>query len=71
MAADPLDQRILAAHANGDQCALVDLYTEAAAQADTVDTRCFFLTYAYVYALELGHPATDTLHTALAAHGRV
>ncbi len=66
-----LDTRLLAAHAKGDQPALVALYTEAADQANDIDAACFYLTHAYIYALELGHPATEMLHLRLAQHGRV
>ena len=48
-----------------------DKYTQNSPKQQGRDSHFFFLTYAYVYALELGHPATDTLHAALAAHGRI
>ncbi|MBI1418359.1 MAG: hypothetical protein GC146_14150 [Limimaricola sp.] len=66
-----LDARLLAAHAAGDRAALVALYTEAGDQAATVDAACFYLTQAYVYALELGHAAVPELHARLKAEGRV
>tara|TARA_R110002051_G_scaffold14460_2_gene46787 strand:+ start:1637 stop:1846 length:210 start_codon:yes stop_codon:yes gene_type:complete len=66
-----LNDAILAAHARDDGHALVVLYAQAADQSDDVDTACFFLTYAYIYALELGAPQEATLHARLAAHGRV
>jgi len=66
----PLDARLLAAHAADDRRALVSLYTEAADHAETLDAACFFLTHAYVFALETGHPAGPTLHARLVAHGR-
>ena len=66
-----LDTRLLAAHAQGDQWALVALYTQAADQTNDINTVCFFLTYAYIYALELGHPDADALYARLDAHGRV
>ena len=66
-----LNARVLAAHAADDRPALVSLYTQAADQAGDIDTACFFLTYAYVFALELGHPKAETLHARLTQHGRV
>lgn len=66
-----LNAIILAAHARDDRAALVGHYTLAADQTNDVNTACFFLTYAYIYALELGHPDTDTLFARLDAHGRV
>ncbi|NBR53160.1 MAG: hypothetical protein EBT91_06910 [Rhodobacteraceae bacterium] len=66
-----LDDRLLAAHAAGDQWGLVSLYAEAADQANSVDAACFFLTQAYIYGLELAHPSVPALHARLDAEGRV
>ena len=66
-----LHQRLLAAHAKGDSAALVALYAQAADDAPDIDSACFFLTYAYIFALERGDPAVTELHDRLAAHGRV
>ncbi|EET48147.1 hypothetical protein [Thalassobium sp. R2A62] len=66
-----LDTRLLAAHAQGDQWALVALYTQAADQAADIDAACFYLTHAYVFALELNHPDQDALFKRLRAAGRV
>ena len=65
-----LDALILKAHARDDRIALVTLYTQAADLARDVDRECFFLTYAHIYALELGHPSRESLHTRLSALGR-
>lgn len=67
---DELDARILAAHAEGDRAALIRLYTQAADMTQDVDASCFFLTYAYIFALEAGAPEAATLHTRLKALGR-
>ena len=68
-----LDAKLLAAHAAGDAVRLVALYTEAAdgreAQND-IDAACFYLTHAYVFALEAGLPEAARLNERLAAHGR-
>lgn len=66
-----LNDTILAAHARDDRRALIDLYTLAADQTNDINTTCFFLTYAYIYALELGHPDAVLLYARLDAHGRV
>ncbi len=66
-----LQDRLLAAHASGDRAALVTLYTEAADQAADIDAACFFLTHAYVFALERGDAAVETLYQRLKAEGRV
>ena len=64
-----LHQRLLAAHAGEDLAALVALYQEAADAAPEMDAQGFYLTQAYVYALELGHPDTPQLRDRLAAMG--
>ncbi|WGW02703.1 hypothetical protein [Tropicibacter oceani] len=66
----PLDDRLLAAHARDDRAALVGLYTQAADSASTLDAACFYLTHAYVFALELGDARARDLHARLVAEGR-
>mgnify|MGYP000321358594 CR=1 FL=1 len=44
---------------------------KAADGADTIDAACFYLTHAYIFALELGRPEVQALHARLDAHGRV
>lgn len=66
-----LDERLLKAHEKDDRSALVALYTEAADQAADVDAQCFYLTHAYVFALELGDARAVELYKHLAAHDRV
>ena len=70
MRPEELDAALLAAHHADDKTALVSLYTEAANRAGTVDTACFFLTNAYVFALETGHVAAQELFLRLRTHGR-
>lgn len=65
-----LDARMIAAHDAGDREALIGLYTEAADVANELDACCFFLTHAYVFALEAGAPQAKALHARLVAHGR-
>ena len=65
-----LDDRLLAAHAAHDRAALVALYTEAAETSVDADAAGFFLTHAYVWALDLGHPAAAGLRARLVAEGR-
>lgn len=66
-----LQDRLLAAHDCDDRAALVALYAEAADQARDVDAACFYLTHAYIFALEQGILAADTLYGRLKAQGRV
>ncbi len=68
-----LDQALLDAHERGDSAALIAIYTKAADQSETlgdVDEACFFLTQAYVFALESGSIEASKLNMRLAGHGR-
>ncbi len=68
-----LERDLLDAHARGDHGALVHLYTLAAEdreQAQDIDAACFFLTQAFVFALETGAPEADDLNRRLAERGR-
>lgn len=65
-----LDQKLIDAHARGDTDALITLYTKAATAAEDLDSRCFFLTHAFVFALEQGDSRAETLRAQLVAHGR-
>ncbi len=65
-----LDTRMLAAHAAGDRHALIGLYAEAADRMNDLDAACFFLTHAYVFALEAGAAEAARLHARLKARGR-
>jgi len=65
-----LAARLLAAHATEDRAALVGLYQSAAEQAADPDAAGFFLTHAWVYALETGHAAAGPLEHRLRQSGR-
>ncbi|MGR3435537.1 MAG: hypothetical protein ACU0CO_11720 [Shimia sp.] len=65
-----LDARLLAAHAAGDGAALAALYAEAAAGAEG-ERSWFYLTHAYVFALEAGLEAATGYGEALVAAGRL
>ena len=65
-----LDTRLIAAHEAQDKTGLVALYTEAADQTNDLDAKCFYLTHAYIFALEIGAPQTAALHARLVSHGR-
>lgn len=70
---DTLNDAILRAHAEDDRAALVRLYRAAGDRAESIDetdAACFFLTQAYVFALEIGDPDADDLHARLLAYGR-
>ena len=66
---DDLDARLLAAHAADDRAALIALYQEASEAADTPVARNFYLTHAYVFALEAGAPEAADLRARLVAYG--
>lgn len=65
-----LDAQLLAAHEACDAPALIRLYQVAADQAESVDAACFYLTHAYVFALEQGHPDTAQIRARLVDEGR-
>lgn len=65
-----LDARLLAAHAQRDQRLLVSLYREAISTTQDPDEIGFFLTQAYVYALDSDHPDAPDLRRQLIALGR-
>jgi len=70
---DDLDARLLGAHAAGDHTALVALYTEAADMAQAggeTEAECFYLTHAYVFALQTDAPERAVLNARLVALGR-
>jgi len=61
------------AHAANDLPTLARLYADVAdaAEADgEIDSACFFLTHAWVFALQAGLAEAERLRERLAAHGR-
>jgi hypothetical protein len=68
-----LDKQLLQAHADCDVPALIRLYHEASKQAERRqdhDAACFYLTHAFVFALEYGAPEADELNQKLFERGR-
>ncbi len=68
-----LDKRLIRAHSDYDVPALIRLYHEAANDAEQRqdhDAACFYLTHAFVFALEYGAPEADELNRKLHEHGR-
>jgi len=68
-----LDARMLAAHALRDQAALIGLYTQAAdgrEAAGDLQAACFYLTHAYVFALDENDGRAAALYARLKAQGR-
>ncbi|MFY0691404.1 MAG: hypothetical protein JXR14_05705 [Paracoccaceae bacterium] len=65
MSADTLDARLLAAHAREDKPALVALYMEAAAAACSAEAEGFYLTHAYIFALDIGDARAALLKARL------
>lgn len=65
-----LDARLCAAHRDGDRRALAALYTEAADQAANAEAQGFYLTQAYIFALEAGLASATDLRDRLRRMGR-
>lgn len=65
-----LDARLLRAHEANDRAALIALYTEAGNTADNETARGFYLTHAYVFALEAGLDVAQELRAQLVSMGR-
>ena len=65
-----LHQALLDAHDRGDTDALIQLYHQAADTAESQDAAGFYLTHAYVFALEAGDNRGVALRDALVALGR-
>jgi hypothetical protein len=65
-----LDTQMLAAHAAADTPALIGLYAQAADVAADVDSACFYLTHAFVFALEVGDARAQALRARLVHYGR-
>ena len=65
-----LEACLLQAHAAGDTKALVALYAQAADLADAEEAEAFYLTHAYVFALQTGAPQRHALNARLVAMGR-
>ena len=71
--AGALNAALLAAHAAGDRVAIMQAYgraADAARKAGDADRECFFLTHAYVWALDAGHGDAGAYRARLAAQGR-
>ena len=66
-----LDTRLLSAHARGDRDALITLYMEASEAATNDVASGFYLTRAYVFALEAGDARAEGLAQKLRAQGRL
>ncbi len=68
-----LDQLLLDAHAADDRTRLAGLYAQAADLSEgrgDIDAACFFLTQAFVFALDEGLPVCRELQLRLYRHGR-
>lgn len=64
------DADLIAAHETADNRLLVRLYAQAADETEHADAAGFFLTQAYVYALEAGLPDAADLRARLIDMGR-
>lgn len=68
-----LDAQLLLAHENKDHGALVLLYSQAADEKEAendIEATCFYLTQAFIFALESGHGRMQELNHRLVAYGR-
>ncbi|AHM05406.1 hypothetical protein roselon_03135 [Roseibacterium elongatum DSM 19469] len=63
-----LDAALLSAHETDDRAALIRLYAEAAEVSDS-PAAAFYLTQAFVFALEAGDPRAQSLRATLVALG--
>jgi len=70
MAARDLHAALLEAHRRGDAATLSRLYTDAADGAASEEEAGFFLTHAFVMALDAGRPEAKTLRARLVRMGR-
>lgn len=66
-----LQSRLLVAHEKDDRAGLIGLYTEAADRANDLIERSFFLTHAFVFALEAGDIRASLLRERLREMGRI
>ncbi|MEM9319110.1 MAG: hypothetical protein AAGA70_08895 [Pseudomonadota bacterium] len=69
MTKDELQRALIAAHEDGDRAVLSALYTRAADAAETPEEAAFFLTHAYVFALDAGSKAAPELRARLVRAG--
>lgn len=70
---DRLDDLLMSAHARNDGEALAELYAVAADQSEAAgqtDATCFYLTHAYVFALQFGLDVARDLQMRLWRYGR-
>lgn len=68
-----LEDHLLDAHDKGDGRALTKLYAQAADEKEALgdtEAACFYLTHAFVFALETGAPEEAALQARLHAYGR-
>ena len=65
-----LDTALLKAHAQQDTLLLMHLYTQAADETCDSDAAGFYLTHAYVFALEAGASEAPLLRQRLIEMGR-
>jgi hypothetical protein len=73
MTREELDHALIAAHDAEDSEELIRLYTlagDVCEAAGDLDAACFYLTHAFVFALEDGAPEARPLNQRLVAHGR-
>lgn len=68
-----LERALLQAHEHHNSAELIRLYTLAGDMSEAagdLDACCFYLTHAFVFALEAGSNAATELNARLVAHNR-
>ena len=65
-----LESELLAAHESRDVDAIISLYAVAAERSEDSEREAFFLTHAWVFALEAGDPRAPEFHRRLRELGR-
>jgi hypothetical protein len=71
---ESLNEKLIQAHEENNMADLVVLYTRAgddSEKAGDIDAACFYLTHAYVFALDAGSEQANELHMRLLQYGRV
>ncbi len=67
------EQQLQQAHEVGDTAVLSELYGNAANQHEAngdIDSACFYLTQAYIFALDAGLPSAAEYNERLTRYGR-
>jgi hypothetical protein len=70
---DALNESLITAHAANNKAQLVRLYRRAGdmmISEGNIDAASFYLTHAYIFALDVGDDAAPEIHKMLVGYGR-